>query len=551
MTPSTENGLQKRWIGPQQELANRDSALYDALSNLTRPVYVVSHQGRTAVTQCGTMQWSQDKETPSEGMPLLGFAPPLTPADLGDPGFKTDLGIDYAYVVGAMANGITSVEMVQAAGEAGMVGFFGAGGLSLDQVESAIMRLSPFKDAFAYGFNLIHSPSDPQLEMAVVELYLRHGIRLVSASAYLALTLPLVYYRVKGIYRDEHGQIVCPNRVIGKVSRIEVAQKFLAPPPEKLLSQLVQQGKISSQEAELALQIPVAQEITAEADSGGHTDNRPTLSLLPTFLALRDQAMRTHNYSLPLRIGLAGGIATPEAVAAAFAMGAAYVLTGSINQATVEADTSPTVRDMLIQAQQADVTMAPSADMFELGVKVQVLKRGTMFAMRAARLYEIYKSYDQYEDIPEKTRTMIERDMLRNSFDAAWDQTRRFFEGRDPHQIERAEASPKHKMALVFRSYLGQTSLWAKQGVPDRQIDYQIWCGPAMGAFNAWAKGSCLEAPANRRTTDIGMNLMYGAAVLMRGQWLCNQGVGLPPGALSFKPRAMNEIQECLGLGVK
>jgi NAD(P)H-dependent flavin oxidoreductase YrpB (nitropropane dioxygenase family) len=41
----------------------------------------------------------------------------------------------------------------------------------------------------------------------------------------------------------------------------------------------------------------------------------------------------------------------------------------------VEAGTSDTVRQMLAEAEQADVAMAPSADMFELGVKVQVLKR--------------------------------------------------------------------------------------------------------------------------------------------------------------------------------
>ena len=29
--------------------------------------------------------------------------------------------------------------------------------------------------------------------------------------------------------------------------------------------------------------------------------------------------------------------------------------------------------------------MAPAADMFEMGVKLQVLKRGTMFPMRAAQ----------------------------------------------------------------------------------------------------------------------------------------------------------------------
>jgi trans-AT polyketide synthase, acyltransferase and oxidoreductase domains len=39
-------------------------------------------------------------------------------------------------------------------------------------------------------------------------------------------------------------------------------------------------------------------------------------------------------------IGLAGGMGTPFAVAAAFVMGADYVLTGSVNQACVEAGTS-------------------------------------------------------------------------------------------------------------------------------------------------------------------------------------------------------------------
>ena len=59
--------------------------------------------------------------------------------DLGDTSFKTDHRIKFAYIMGAMANGISSVEMVCAAGKAGMLGFFGAGGLSLDQVESAIV----------------------------------------------------------------------------------------------------------------------------------------------------------------------------------------------------------------------------------------------------------------------------------------------------------------------------------------------------------------------------------------------------------------------------
>ena len=38
--------------------------------------------------------------------------------------------------------------------------------------------------------------------MGVVELYLRRGVRLVEAAAFLDLTLPAVYYRVKGIHRE-------------------------------------------------------------------------------------------------------------------------------------------------------------------------------------------------------------------------------------------------------------------------------------------------------------------------------------------------------------
>jgi trans-AT polyketide synthase, acyltransferase and oxidoreductase domains len=534
-----------RWIGDLNELRTGVTALKDAIAHAGRPIYVVAHDEGPAVTHSGTMVWggSAFEET---GQDVLGFAPPLLPKNLGDADFKNDLGIRYAYVVGAMANGITSVELVQTAGEAGMIGFFGTGGLSLDQVETAIDRLDGRKGHFPFGFNLIHSPYDPQLEMAVVDLFLGRGIHLVSASAYLALTLPLVYFRIKGIHQRPDGRIVCPNRVVAKVSRVEVASRFFAPPPPKLLNELVRLGKISPDEARLANHIPLAQEITAEADSGGHTDNRQALTLLPTFLALRDEAMQRHRFSMPLRVGLGGGIATPEATAAAFSMGAAYVLTGSINQACQQADTSQSVREMLAQAAQADVAMAPSADMFEMGVKVQVLKRGTMFAMRAAKLYELYRAHDHYGQLPQQARLTIERDLLRSTFEQAWQQTRRFFEQRDPSQIERAERDPKHKMALVFRSYLGLSSIWAKTGDPSRKMDYQIWCGPSMGAFNAWTKGSFLENASQRCAATIGINLLYGAAGIIRCGWLRNQGVAIPPQAAVFRPLTFEEIEKRL-----
>lgn len=546
MQSSKRKNIPGWWLPENSEPEPGEQAVRSAILKVIQPVYLLDLNGLPAVGRDGTITIGSNAPLASAAVPLRAYAPQLHPEDLGDPQFKDKHNLRYAYIVGAMANGITSVKMVEKAGNAGWVGFFGAAGLALDQIESAIDRLQQNLKNIPFGFNLIHSPNDPELEAAVVRLYLQRGIKLVSTSAYLDLTLPLVYYRVKGIHRDARGEIICPNKVIAKVSRVEVAAKYFSPPPQKLLAQLIDKNMITRMEAELAGMIPMADDLTAEADSGGHTDNRPAISLLPTMIALRDELAEKYKYKNPPCVGLAGGISTPHSAAAAFAMGAAYILTGSVNQSCVEAGTSEAVRHMLADAGQADVTMAPAADMFEMGVKVQVLKRGTMFPLRAAKLYDLYSTHDRFESISEKQRNMLERDFFRCSFQEEWKQTKAYFAHHDPKQIERAEKDPKHKMSLVFRSYLGQSSNWANSGDPSRKIDYQIWCGPAMGAFNQWVKGSFLQSPENRNTVTVAMNLLYGAAVMTRVNWLKNQGAVLPAGMASFSPLPLEKIQELL-----
>lgn len=440
----------------------------------------------------------------------------ISPRNLGDPSFRVDLGLEYNYLAGAMANGIASEELVIAMGRAGMLGFFGAAGLSVERVTAAIHKIKTALGSLPFGFNLIHSPNEPLHEEAIANLYLAEEIRLVEASAYLDLTLPLVAYRLHGIHEDSQGNIVTPNRVVGKVSRIEVATKFFSPAPERFLRELVHTGKLTAAQAVLATKVPVAQDITAEADSGGHTDNRPAITLLPTILALRDRLQEQYQYPNKLRVGAAGGIATPASVVAAFMMGAAYVVTGSINQACRESGSCDQVRKMLAEAGQADVAMAPAADMFEMGVKVQVLKRGTMFAMRAQKLYDLYKENSSLDSIQGADKEQLEKQIFKASFGEIWNQTQEFFLRRDPSQVGRAQNDPRHKMALVFRWYLGQSSRWANAGEPSRAVDYQVWCGPAMGAFNEWTRGTWLEKPENRRAPDVALNLMLGACELLR-----------------------------------
>jgi len=102
--------------------------------------------------------------------------------------------------------------------------------------------------------------------------------------------------------------------------------------------------------------------------------------------------------------------------------------------------------------------------------------------------------------------------------------------------LEKAAKNPKHKMALIFRWYIGNSSRWPIVGDFDRQVDYQLWCGPAMGAFNRWVAGSFLEAPENRTIQQIAFNLLEGAAHITRAMQLRTFGLVLAPDALNFPP---------------
>ncbi len=256
---------------------------------------------------------------------------------------------------------------------------------------------------------------------------------------------------------------------------------------------------------------------------------------------VRDKLQAKYHYPIPVRIGAAGGIGTPGAVLGAFMMGAAYVMTGSINQACVEAGTSERVKALLAKAASTDVIMAPAADMFEMGVKVQVLKRGTMFGLRAKKLYDLYSRYDSIEALPAEAQDMLEQDILKRSLDAVWQECVAFFQSRDASQLSKAEQDPKHKMALIFRWYLGLAMNWAVTGDPKRVSDYQIPCGPAMGGFNDWTRGTWMAPAENRHVDEIAVQLMTQAATLYRFQHLKTLGIHLPLSEGAFLPTNKGE----------
>lgn len=515
-------GLAPQTLAQAQEL----------LLQLEQPLHVLEAQGALVLEPGGCLGGAGQT-------PCLGVVPAWPAESFGDPSFLRDYGVRFAYYAGAMAGGINSEEMVIALGSRRILSAFGAGGLTVERVRSAIRRIKDALPNGPYAINLLHNPGQPEWEMACVKLFIEQDIKVVEASAYINLSPAIVYYRISGLKAGENDTVVRRHHVIAKVSRREVAQHFLKPAPEKIVRQLLADGLITIEQAGLAARVPMADDITVEGDSGGHTDSGVLSCIFRSICDLRDQIEAEKRLPVRVRIGAAGGIGSPHAVSAAFALGAAYVVTGSINQACIEAGTSESVRRLLAKATIQDVAMAPSADMFELGAKVQVLKGGSMYAVRAQKMYGFYKQYDSIEDLPAAEIANLEQNVFRKSIADVWAETEAFFTGRgNLAPLAAARTNPKKKMALLFQWYLGNSSRWAIAGTAERSVDYQVWCGAAMGAANEWLKGGPFEAVEQRRVADIALELMAGAAYLGRVHALQQLGVLVPAPLQRYQARA-------------
>lgn len=435
----------------------------------------------------------------------------ITPASFGDRDFKNDYGIKYAYVAGGVHHGISSPDFVIRMAKAGLLAYFGTGGLSISQIESAIKRIqNSVGKTESYGVSVISNNNQPETENAIVDLLLKHEVRNLEVVDCIQATPALVRYRLKGLTRKANGDVVPANRILARVTHPEVASLFLNPPSDRLVNKLLAENHITPQQAELAARTPLADDICIGANSGWHSDNGTAQVLLPVILKLRDETNTAHAFGRKVRVGSADGIGTPETVAAAFLHGADFVLTDTLNQCSVEAELSDAAKDLLEQVNVQDTDYAPAHDMFELGAKVRVLKKGLLFPARANKLYELYKQHNSLDEIDEKTKKQLQDKYFKRSFSEVILEIRS--STANASQIADAERNPKQKMALVFKWYLDHSIKLALTGNDGARVDYQIQCVPAVGAFNHWSKGTALEKWRNRHVDQIAESLMEGAA---------------------------------------
>jgi trans-AT polyketide synthase/acyltransferase/oxidoreductase domain-containing protein len=443
---------------------------------------------------------------------------------LGSSEFLERYGVKYPLVAGAMYRGIASVPLVKSMADAGFLAFFGAGGLSLDETDQALAALQRDLSGRPFGCNLLFQ-DEPTQEEAMVDLLLARGITNVEASAYVRPTKALLRFKAAGIVGDASSGFSSRRRIIVKLSRVDVAEAFLRPPSSELVQALVERGAIAADVAAYLASVPVADDVVVEADSAGHTDKRHLSTLLPAVVRLRDDLFCASSPGRPC-VGAAGGIGEPRAALTAFLLGADFIVTGSINQCTLEAGTSDVVKDLLQRLDVGDTDYAPAGDLFELGASVQVVKKGVFFPARGRKLYELFLHHRGLDELPEETRKTLEQKYFERSIDEVLADVREYHRatGRDGAALD---GDPKAQMAAVFKWYLHQTTLYALQGRSEKKLNFQIHCGPALGAFNRWVRGTEYENWRERRVARVSEHL-WKTTTSLHAQ-LVGAGAGAQP----------------------
>ena len=209
------------WWGPGTSSATcrTQPELLAAAERLRETAYLVRDEDGGVAVAFGGAVYAAPEGRADRDLPLIGMLPPVYPEWLGDRGFGETHGCRFPYVVGEMARGIATAEMVVAAAQAGFMAFFGSAGLRVETIAENIDRIQATLGPGIrhWGANLIHSPQEPEAEQATVDLFLEKDVRCVSASAFMALAPSVVHYAASGLARDAGGRIRRRNHVFAKI----------------------------------------------------------------------------------------------------------------------------------------------------------------------------------------------------------------------------------------------------------------------------------------------------------------------------------------------
>ena len=414
----------------------------------------------------------------------------------------------WAYVVGSPMPGLRTPTWVAQSTAAGLLAFLDIQPATARQAIAETRRLLRDRDSRRrFGVSLHHpsaqAPQTLQSSMEeLVDIALELNLPWAEAVAFRHPTEALVRFRWHRAPRDAEGRLT-PRRLLITIRHSGEAQVWAQPPPNDLIEAMLAAGTLSAEEGVLARRLPMASDLCAVVGDASSGEEADLASWLPTLRRQVDVLAGQHGYAESPSLGAGGALGTPEAIASAFLLGADFVHPGPIHMVCVESPLRPEIRRWLADLRPGDTCSAPAADGFRLGARRRVVKKGTFFAARAQRLYDMLRFYPSLDAIPPLERAQLENTYFKRSLDAVCDEVRSNVPG---------DGDPKQLMAAVFCHYLHQARAWALDGDLERKVDFHIPCDASMAACNLWLADSDL-ASLERRTVDaLAERLMQGAA---------------------------------------
>jgi NAD(P)H-dependent flavin oxidoreductase YrpB (nitropropane dioxygenase family) len=257
-------------------------------------------------------------------------------------------------------------DVVAAVSKAGGLGVLGAVTYTPEQLEVELRWIEDQVGDRPYGVDVLIPASieglervDPKtLEDIDVESILPEAHRRFVDALLDRYGVPPLPEEANGRRRTGLGGLALPTTLaeVAFEHPIKLIASALGPPPASLVEEAHRRGVlvaalVGTVEHALRQQAAGVDIIVAQGtEAGGHTGEIGTMVLVPEVV----------DAVAPLPVLAAGGIATGRQMAAAMALGAQGVWTGSVWLTTEEAETHPVVKEKLLRASSRDTVRSRS-----------------------------------------------------------------------------------------------------------------------------------------------------------------------------------------------
>lgn len=395
---------------------------------------------------------------------------------LGNSQFKNEYEVDYSYIVSGLRKGITSVEMIKKLRENNILGFIGIDGLKEDEIIEIIEEAKQKIPNKYIGVHITNDLYNVERTNKIIDYLIAQHISNVEISGFSKPNAALIKYRLKGISIGNDNTLTSINKILVHVNSVKNAEEFMVPIPTEILNELVLEGEISEKIASKIKNIPLCDDICIDNDKNGFE----MLNYLK-----EENNSKNNDFLKKVRIGIGGRIGCPLAVAISFFSGADFILTTSINQCTIEARTSNYVKELLQNTTENDFSNAPIDELFEFGTRFSVLKKGSLYHIRALKLYEIYCQYSSFEEIPDEVKRTIFVKYFKTTYEEVFDMSTKELSDEEKQKIEE---QPKEKMVLMFKKMLEKCYNDACIGNIENQANYLVLASSDMSDLNYFLK---------------------------------------------------------------